>query len=166
MRLHATTALLTALAALGCAGEESRSERTEAAACRKGAAAPITEREIRDAFTAEGIQLYRRSDCFGDELVLLSNIAEGISSEEEDDALADSGAVYCEVYGDQVSGARLQRFVWRNDPDPIHLRTLNLNCSYYPENRRQTDVVEQAIRRLRGVDPRPSVVPSDDAMRD
>jgi hypothetical protein len=54
----------------------------------------------------------------------------------------------------------------RNDPFPTYLRVLNVACDIYPESREQTDTLEQALRRLPGVNDLPSTVPSEDAVRD
>jgi hypothetical protein len=78
---------------------------------------------------------------------------------------ASEGHIFCGVYP-EGSYARIQRFVWRNDPDPTYLRVLNVTCDIFPESREQTDVLEQALRRLPGVSGLPSTVPNETAKRD
>ena len=133
--------------------------------CRPDAGAPITERELKAALAAEGIRLFRERDCLGDELVLLSNLTDAVPYEQEDVIRASEGHIICELYP-TGSSRRIERFVWRNDPDPTYLDVLNVTCSIYPERRQQTDVLERAIRRLQGVSDLPSTVPSEDAVRD
>jgi hypothetical protein len=101
----------------------------------------------------------------GDELVLLSNITDAVPYEQKDVIMASEGHIFCELYP-EGSSRRVERFVWRNDPDPTYLDVLNVACSIYPESHGQTDALERAIRRLPGVSDLPSTVPSEDAVRD
>lgn len=111
--------------------------------------------------------MYRDEECFaGDALVLLSNITDAVPLEREEEIMASQGHIWCQIYETGVSSARLQRFVWRNDPDPTMLRVLNVTCDIFPETIRQTDAAERALRRLPGVSRLPSTVPSEDAVRD
>lgn len=71
----------------------------------------------------------------------------------------------CELY-DAGASARIERFVWRNDPDPTYVRELNVDCAIFPEMKRQTDSLERALRRLPGVSDLPSTLPSEDAIHD
>jgi hypothetical protein len=159
-------AAVLALLACGCAGASSDGG-TEAVEppCRPDHRAPITERELKAALDAEGIRLLRDSDCSGEELGL-SNITDAVSSEQVDVILASEGHVFCDLYTKDTFSPRIERFVWRNDPDPTYLDVLNVSCAIYPETREQTDVLEHALRRLPGVSELPSTLPSDDAVRD
>ena len=132
--------------------------------CRPEAGAPITERELKAAMDAEGIRLLRESDCSGDELAL-SNLTAAVPYEEEGVIRASEGHILCDLYP-EGSDRRIYRYVWRNDPDPTSLDVLNVGCSIFPENRGQTDTLEQALRRLPGVSDLPSKLPSEDAVRD
>ena len=132
--------------------------------CRPDVGSPITERELKAALAAEGIRLLRDSDCSGYE-VELSNITDAVPYEEEGAIRASEGRIFCGV-SPEGSSARIERFVWRNDPDPTNLRVLNITCDIYPQSREQTDVLEKALRRLPGVNDLPSTVPNEDAVRD
>lgn len=102
--------------------------------------------------------------------MMLSNFPETLPPldrlDEEEAILDEEGQVFCEIYEKADLSPRLRRYVWKNDPRPTYLEVLNLLCAHFPEDRSQTDMVERAIRRLEGVDPRPSVVPSSDAVHD
>lgn len=166
LRLCSTAAVL-ALLASGCAGAspDEGSTLAEPPPCRSDYGAPITERELRAALAAEGVRLLRDSGCSGAELEL-SNLTEAVPIEQEDVIRASEGHIFCSVYAEGSFPGRLERFVWRNDPDATHLRVFNVDCDIYPETRDQTDTLEQALRRLPGVSDLPSTVPSDDAVRD
>jgi hypothetical protein len=97
--------------------------------------------------------------------VLLSNLAD-VPSERTDEIVASQGHIICGLYAGGSSSHRVERFVWRNDHDPTYVRVLNVNCSIYPKNHRQTDTLERAIRRLPGVSDLPSALPSKDAVSD
>lgn len=160
-------AAVLVLLACGCAGGASPDGGTtvvEPPPCRPDRGAPITEPELKAALDAEGIRLLRDSDCSGDELEL-SNITDAVPYEQEDAIMASEGRIFCELYP-EGSSPRIERFVWRNDPDPTYLDVLNVSCAIYPETREQTDALEQALRRLPGVSDLPSTVPSEDAVRD
>jgi hypothetical protein len=161
---------LLAVLASACAGTGSgEGSRTgaEPPVCRPGRGDPITEQALKQAFAREGIRLHRDGDCFVEgALVLLSNLTEAVPSEAEDGILASQGHIWCAVWETGGSSARLERFVWRNDPDPTMLRVLNVTCDIFPATTGQTDAVEQALRRLPGVSPLPSTVPSPDAVHD
>lgn len=77
-----------------------------------------------------------------------------------------SGSVFCDVYLENLYGARIERFVWRNDHDPTYLRVLNVDCGIYPETRADTDRLEHAFRDLPGVSTKSAIVPSADAIHD
>jgi hypothetical protein len=119
---------------------------------------------LKVALDAEGIRLLRDSDCSGDELEL-SNLTDAVPYKQEDVIRASEGHIFCDLYP-EGSSPRIERFVWRNDPDPTYLDVLNVSCAIYPETREQTDALEQALRRLPGVSDQPSTVPSEDAVRD
>jgi hypothetical protein len=163
-----TLAVLAPLAC-GCAGGASPGAgetSAEPPPCRQGVGTPITERALKAALAAEGIRLYRERDCFADELVLLSNLTDAVPDEQEDEIMASQGHILCGLHSAGASSRRVERFVWRNDPDPTYVRVLNVSCAIYPENHRQTDTLERAIRRLPGVSRLPSALPSEDAVRD
>jgi hypothetical protein len=165
---YRTAAAVLLLLVCGCASAASPDPGTTGAEpppCRPEAGAPITERELKAALDAEGIRLLRERDCLGDELVRLSNLTEAVPYEQEDVIMASEGHIFCELYS-EGSSRRIERFVWRNDPDPTYLDVLNVACAIYPEIDRQTDVLERALRRLPGVSDLPSTVPSEDAVRD
>jgi hypothetical protein len=156
------------LIAAACAGSapDGSSEPAEPPPCRPGQAAPVSERAFKKALAAEGIRLRRDAQCLGRELVLLSNITDAISSDQEDSIMASQGHIICELYEEKVTSARIERYVWRNDPDPTYLAVLNIHCAVFPETRTQTDAVERALRSFPGVSPLPRTVPSADAVPD
>src|SRR5687768_5589578 len=123
---------------------------TEPPPCRPGRGAPVTERALKEALAAEGIRLYRDDECFETVLAVLSNITEAVPGEREDAIVSSQGHIFCEVY-DSGGSPRIERFVWRNDPDPTYVRVHNVSCGIYPETTRQTDALERALRTLPGV---------------
>lgn len=164
---HGSAATALVLLTCGCAESASLDPGATVAEpppCRPDRGAPITERELKAALDAEGIRLLRDSDCSGDEL-LLSNITDAVPYEQENVIRASESHIFCELYADG-SSPRIERFVWRNDPDPTHLRVLNVACDIYPETPEHTDTLEEALRRLPGVNDLPSTVPNEDAVRD
>jgi hypothetical protein len=164
---HPAAFAVLLLLVCGCVGgTDPQATGVEPPPCRPGDGAPITEKSLKAALAAEGIRLLRRSDCLGDELVLLSNLTDAVPYQQEDAIMASEGHVFCELYPTAVASRRIERFVWRNDSDPTHLYVLNVACSIYPEDQRQTDALEGALRRLPGVSNRPTTVPSSDAIRD
>ena len=177
VRLAASLAAAGLIAA-GCGGAEvvppetTTEELTPAetaapdlGACRPGTPAPVTERALTDAFAAEGIVLHRDDDCAAEELMTLVNITIPMPSERRDALRASQGSIFCDLLARQL-GSRIERFVWRNDPDPTSIRVLNVACSVYPERRAHSDAVERALRRLPGVSDEPALVPSPDARPD
>ena len=156
---------MTVLLAPGCAPEASAPPSPEPPPCARGGGKPITERMLKDALAAEGIRVYRESDCFTDELVLLSNLTDAVRYEQEDEIRESEGHIFCSLYA-TGRPSRIRRYVWRNDPEPTNVEVLNVVCSIYPEAKSQTDTLEHALRRLPGVSELPSTVPSDDAVHD
>jgi hypothetical protein len=120
---------------------------------------------LKTALAARQIQLYRDDRCYPGKLVTLSNVAGPVRHEQKDAIMASEGHIFCHVYGKSY-GPRIERFVWRNDPDPTYIRVFNVDCAIYPERKAQTDELEQAIRRLPGVSDRPATLPSPDATHD
>jgi hypothetical protein len=151
---------------LSCLGEEQpRPAGVEPAPCRSTRANPITEADLRGAMAAQGMQLYRDDRCYGDAVVSLSNLSAVVPPEEEARILASEGHVLCELLPKSV-GSHLQRYVWRNDPNPVHVRVLNVNCAIYSESKKHVDLLEAALRDLTGVSAAPAALPSSDAIRD
>jgi hypothetical protein len=153
------------LIAAACARTDSEAENAEPAQCSPGVPTPISERAAKEAFVAEGIEL-RRAECIGDELMLLSNISDAVPYEREGSIMASQGHILCSLYDVDETRGRIRRYVWRNDPDPTYVEVLNVSCAVFPERRAHTDAVERALRHLPGVSSLPSVVPSEDAIRD
>jgi hypothetical protein len=159
-----------ALLAAGCASPNgpsgsSRTTNAEPRKCRAGSAAPISERALERALSGKGIQLYsNHENCAPDALFALSNTA--IPYEEQDAVVASEGEIFCDLYGANEFGARIERFVWRNDPKPTNVRVLNVDCAIYPESTADTDRLEDAIRQLSGVSTQSTTVPSSDAIHD
>jgi hypothetical protein len=156
------------LVAAGCGNESTASNRTTMSVpkpCLPGTASPISERTLVSTFRAQGIELHRDDHCAPDALSTLSNTGD-IPYEEEVRVREAEGDIFCDVYPTEIWGPRIERFVYRNDPDPIHINVLNVSCSHYPENAEQTDKLEQAFRKLPGVSSGPTTVPSSDAVHD
>ena len=86
---------------------------------------------LEEAFAAEGIQLYRDDECFETVLAVLSNITEAFPGEREHAIMSSQVDIFCEVYESGAS-ARIERFVWRNDPQPTYVSVLNVSCGIYP----------------------------------
>jgi hypothetical protein len=160
-----TVGLLTA----GCGTSNgttgsSRTTNSERKTCRDGTASPITERTLKRALGEKGIQVHRDDRCAPDALVTLSNTA--APDEEQDGVVASEGDIYCDIYPANKFGARIERFVWRNDPEPTYVRVLNVHCAIYPERAAHTNTLEQALRQLPGVSTKSTTVPSSDAIHD
>ena len=159
-----------ALLAAGCTSSDgpsgsSRTTKVESKKCRAGSAIPISERALDRALSGKGIQLYGdHKNCAPDALFALSNTA--IAYEEQDAVVASEGEIFCALYGANEFGARIERFVWRNDPKPTYIRVLNVYCAIYPESAADTDTLEDAIRQLPGVSTQSTTVPSSDAIHD
>jgi hypothetical protein len=156
MRLSALTLASVYLLA-GCTISSEPDRSTEATACAKGTAAPVDEKTLKRAFSAEGITLHcdDRSTALPGALVSLTS-----SNDEEIDVL-------CELYPrDAARGNRIRRFVWLNDPTPTHVDVLNVVCGVFAEQTTETDAVERAFRRLPRVSAAPTTVPSEDAVHD
>ena len=157
VRLTVLSVTLVGLLAAGCT-TSSQPNRSGSSACAEGKEAPIDEKTLTRAFSAEGIRLHRDDRCLAlpGTLVSLSSI-----SDEEIDVL-------CEIYPSDAAhdSNRIQRFVWLNDPTPTHLDVLNVSCGVFTEATAETDVVERALRRLPGVSAAPTTLPSEDAVRD
>jgi hypothetical protein len=179
MPAFAAAVVLIALVASGCASEEpeTRTEPTGRAAKAasfdhvvRGRAYPSQSERFGGRSPPRASVSIAVAACTGDELVMLSNFPETLPPldrlDEEEAILDEEGQVFCEIYDSADLSPRLRRYVWKNDPRPTYLEVLNLLCAHFPEDRSQTDMVERAIRRLEGVDPRPSVVPSSDAVHD
>jgi hypothetical protein len=111
--------------------------------------------------------LYRDDACHPTVVVSLTNvpIGAGLSSEESERLTDEQGHIFCCLHRDDL-GARVERFVWRNDPRPVYVRVLNIDCGIYPHVREDTDVVERALRSLPGVSDAPAALPSDEAISD
>ena len=145
--------------------QEPRTAAVEAQPCRSSAGDPITETALKQALAARGIQLYRDDRCHGDDVASLSNLADPVPYEQQEGITAAEGHIFCDVHPKDL-GAQLERFVWRNDPNPVHVRVLNVSCAIYPERREHVDTLEQALRDLPGVSTAPAALPSSDAIRD
>jgi hypothetical protein len=164
MRRVALFALLAFLGA-GCAASDP-TPVAEPKQCRAGAGEPITERALRDAFRREGIELLRDDRCWSDVLVSLSNVADAVPYPEQDGIGERQGILFCDLLRSNIVGSRIERFVWRNDPMPTYLRVLNVDCAIYPNAPEHTNRVERALRRLPGVSPDATGLPSSDAIHD
>ncbi|HVM69675.1 MAG TPA: hypothetical protein VM204_07560 [Gaiellaceae bacterium] len=143
--------LLVVLVAAGAAcGGAARDAAVEEPPCAPGTGRPVSEAALRQAFRAEGVELVRddRRWCTDE----LSRLA------------ARGGDVLCRVVR-RSSGGRLERFIWRDDPEPVYVRVLNVSCSVH-SGRPDADAVERALRRLPGVSTLPARLPSGDARRD
>jgi len=119
-----TSVAVLVLLACGCAGGASSDREATVAGpppCRPDRGAPITEREPKGALDAEGVRLLRASDCSGDELEL-SNITDAVPNDQEDAIMASDGHIFCEL-SPEAPSPRLERFAWRNDPDPAYVRS-------------------------------------------
>lgn len=164
--LFTTVALLAA----GCTSPNdpsgsSGTTKAEPRKCRAGSATPISERALDSALSGKGIQLYSdHENCAPDALFALSNTA--IPYEEQDAVVASEGEILCDLYGANEFGARIERFVWRNDPEPTYIRVLNVHCAIYPERTADADTLEDAIRQLPGVSTQSATLPSGDAIHD
>lgn len=137
--------------------------------CHPGTGKPISERTLKRIFGAQGIRLYRDHDyCFGgsDPRVLSSFSNAPIGYNKEEAVSASQGDISCNVDRDDIFGRQIERFVWRNDSAPTYVEVLNVDCAIYPNRRADTDALERAMRRLPGVSPQPSTVPSPDAVHD
>jgi hypothetical protein len=156
------------LVAAGCGKESTASNRTttsEPKPCLPGSASPVSERTLVSTFRAQGIQLHRDDNCAPDALLALSNTA--VPTYEQEVRVREAeGDIFCDVYPTKIWGGRIERFVWRNDPDPTYVNVLNVSCAHYPEDGVQTDKLEQAFRKLPGVSSQPTTVPSSDAVHD
>jgi hypothetical protein len=156
MRLSALTLASVYLLA-GCTISSEPDRSTDSTACAQGTTAPIDEKALTRAFSAEGITLRRDDRCSSLPGVLVSLSS---SNDEEIDVL-------CELYTrDATQDNRIERFVWLNDPTPTHLRVLNVVCGVFAKQTTETDVVERAFRRLPRVSAAPTTVPSEDAVHD
>ncbi len=137
----------------------------EAQPCRSSPGVPITENALKQALAARGIQVYRDDRCHGNDVASLSNLADPVPYDQHEGITAAEGHIFCDVHP-QGLGAQLERFVWRNDPNPVHVRVLNVSCSIYPDRREHVDTLEEALRELPGVSTAPAALPSSDAIRD
>jgi hypothetical protein len=172
MRTGIVSIATVGLVAAGCGtgGEPTAANRatvSEPRPCRSGTASPITEEMLVSAFSARGIQLHRDhpDNCAPDALLALSNTA--VATYEEEVRVREAqGDIFCHVYPADIWGDRIERFVWRNDPDPTWINVLNVGCAHYPEKPGQTDKLEEAFRKLPGVGSEPTTVPSSDAIHD
>jgi hypothetical protein len=166
MRRGALFALVALLGA-GCAASD-HTPVAEPKPCRAGAGEPITERALRDAFRREGIELVRDDRCYPDVrlLVSLSNVADAVPDREHDGIIERQGTLFCDLLQSDIFGPRIERFVWRNDPNPTYLRVLNVDCGIYPDAPGHTDRVERVLRGLPGVSPAATDLPSSDAIHD
>ena len=164
MRARPTLLLLVVTALLaGCSEPVDATSEPEAKPCRARAGNPVSEGALKRAFRSEGIRLYRDDRCYPEALVSLSNAADPLTPDEQDAARTRDGHIFCEVLAKEW-GSLVERFVWRNDPQPTYVRVFNVDCAVYPQTIEQTNRVESALRRLPGVDPGPSVLPSGDAI--
>jgi hypothetical protein len=145
--------------------QESPPSAVEPEPCRSIPGNPITENALKQALAARGIQLHRDDRCYGDDVASLSNLADPVPYEQNGTITADEGHIFCDVHPRNL-GSQLERFVWRNDPNPVYVRVLNVSCSIYPEARKHVDTLEQALRDLPGVSAAPAAVPNSTAMRD
>ena len=114
---------------------------------------PISERVVRRTLAARGFRLNRDGRCDADARVLVT-----LSNTERD--------LFCDVLRSDLFGPRIERFVWRNDPSPTHLRVLNVDCAIYPQTQAVTDELEGAFRDLTGVSTKATTLPSADAIHD
>ncbi len=146
--------------AAGCAGSDE--EKPAPPPCPPKLASPVSERAFKRALSDHGIRVFRDGPC-DREGTSFSNTAGAASY---DDVATVQGDISCDLHVANVFGARLERFVWRNDREPTYLRVLNVDCSIYAVERAQTDGLERALRSLRGVSAAPSTVPSRDAVHD
>jgi hypothetical protein len=155
--LQAGGLLITAMLAAGCGTSDGttrlRQTETQHETCRAGTAMPISERVVRRTLAARGFRLNRDGRCDADArvLVTLSNT---------------DGDLFCDVLRSDLFGPRIERFVWRNDPSPTHLRVLNVACAIYPQTQAVTDKLEGAYRDLTGVSTKATTLPSADAIHD
>lgn len=163
----ATVALLTA----GCGKSNgnpgsTQAKKSEAKPCRAGTASPISEHALKRALGARGIQAYRDAygHCAPGALATISNTA--IPYEQQDAVVASEGDIFCDIYQGNKIGARIERYVWRNDSAPTYVGVLNVSCAIYPESTEQTDSLEEALRQLPGVSTQSTTVPSSDAIHD
>ena len=160
MRFLALTVACVLVIGAGCTGADSTiaGER-----CSSGIAAPIDEQTLKRAFAAEGITLHQEESCLAGSVASFSNTDVTVG-EEYDSITAAEGHILCKVYA-PVSGerSRIERYVWRNDPTPTHVRVLNVSCGVFSERIEHTDAVERAFRRLPGVSELPTTVPGEDA---
>ena len=158
MRLSALTLASVSLLFAGCTVSSKPDTSTDATKCADGTAAPVDERTLKRAFSAEGITLQRDDRCTAlpGVLVSLAN-----TDDEEIDVL-------CELYPRDAAGTdnRIERFIWRNDPTPTNVRVLNVSCGVFAEETTETDAVERAFRRLPRVSDAPTTLPSSDAVHD
>jgi hypothetical protein len=163
---YAVLAAITLLTG-GCGGAGDGDSSAPTRPCRAGAASPIDERTLLQAFAAEGIVLYREDRCHSlpGTVISLTNIG---PSDDYDSNAGTEGHILCELFGDDpgVTTRRIERFAWRNDPTPTHIRVLNVSCGVFTDETAHTDAVERAFRRLPGVSRMQATVPSADAVRD
>jgi hypothetical protein len=156
--------------AVACGSQSTGAEGSgvvEPGPCSTQSPSPITERQLKRAFSEEGIKLYRDDRCHPTVLVSLTNIpiGAGLSSDETERIEDEQGHILCDLRRDSL-GVRVERFVWRNDPQPTYVRVLNIDCAIYPQVREDTDAVERAIRTLPGVSAAPATPPGPDATSD